>query len=272
MAKPIHTYPGDEVGGAATVSLSTGTADANYPVSNIKDTNPALAFLTSSSGTDVDVLWDNGSATDVQVFSMHHHNIPAGTNVRIQRNAANSWGAPSMDVAVTIAAYPNPGLPLPVAIDLTLQAGYSGAGFRYTRLHVPSIAQKVGVGSALLWNAKRQTVRGLRFPMRPIEQQPTRKWKTHTGVANKYRHGFRLRAIEGTIRTTNTDFASWLAWWRAAQGDYLAFLYWQDVTGSDGWLSAFGSDTTDLEYAAYNVSPATVQIEELSNGVALPTS
>ena len=272
MAKPIYTYPADEVGTSATVTLTTGTADANYPVTNVQDRNPGTVFLTSSTATAVDILWDHGSATDVKVFSLHHHNIPAGTDVRIQRNAANSWGGPTMDVAVTVATYPNTGLPLPFAIDLTAQVGYSGAGFRYTRLHVPSLSQKVGVGSALLWSAKRQDLRGLRFPIRPSERQAGRVWPTAYGVKSRYRLGVRLRQIEGVIRNTNADFSTWLAWFRAAQGNVQPFLYWLDPSGSDGWLAAFEQDVADVEYAEFNVSPARVVIEEVSNSVAIPTS
>ena len=274
MAKPIYTYPSDEIGSAATITLTTGTADSNYPVTNVGTPSPAFPFLSTipapSSASAVDILWDHGSAVDAKIFSLHHHNIPAGTDVRFQRNAANVWVAPSMDVAVTISTFPNTGLPDPFAVDLTAQAGYGS--YRYSRLHVPSLSQLVGVGSALIWSAKRQDLRALRFPIRPQEQHTTRKFRTSHGVFNRYRLGVRLRQVEGVIRNTNADFSTWLAWFRAARGDFGSFLYWLDLTTSIGWIANFGEDTSDVEYSAYNVSPAHVVIEEMSSGPALPTS
>lgn len=276
MAKPIYTYPSDELGISATITLTTGTADSNYPVTNVATPSPAFSFLSTipapSSASGVDILWDHGTATDAKLFSLHHHNIPAGTDVRFQRNATNAWGGPTMDVPVSISPYPNTGLPDPFAVDLTVQTGYSAGGFRYSRLHVPSLSQLVGVGSALIWSAKRQDLRALRFPIRPEEQHPTRKFRTSHGVYNKYRLGVRLRQAEGVIRNTNADFATWLSWFRATQGDYGSFLYWLDLSTTIGWIASFGDDTTDMEYSAYNVSPAHVVIEELSSGPALPTA
>jgi hypothetical protein len=268
----IYANQSDEVGAAATVTLATGTADTLHPVTKVQTYNPADAFLTSSSGTAVDILWDHGSAVDVKLFSLTHHNIPAGTNVRIQRNATNSWGAPTVDGAVTIATFPNAGLPLPVGIDVTSLTGYNGGtGFRYTRLHIPSLAQKVGVGSALLWGAKRTDIKNIRFPLKPVEDQRSRTFETAYGSENDYRLGIRLRGVDGTIRTTNTDFPNYLALFRAAQGRHNVFLFWLDATNSDAWLSKFGSSSTDVEYAAYNNIPCHVVIKEVACGVALPT-
>src|SRR3990167_8747059 len=119
MACPIYARYSDEIGHLATVTLPTGTADANNPLANVQTFDPMVVFLTSSSGTAVDILWDHTSAIDAKLFSLHHYNIPAGTNVRIQRNATDSWATPTMDGDVVIPTYPQVGLPLPVGVDLT---------------------------------------------------------------------------------------------------------------------------------------------------------
>lgn len=260
----------DEVGGAATITLPTGTADANYPVTNVGNKNPADIFLTSSTGTDVDILWDHGGATDVQLFSLHHHNIPAGTDVRIQRNAADSWGAPSMDVAVVIGTFPITGIPPAVAIDMTAQAGYGS--YRYTRLHIPSLAQKIGVGSAMLWGTKRTGLAAL-FPARVTERIPTRKWGTAMGVYSRYNLGVRIRELRGRVANASAaEISAWLALWRAARGDANQFFYWLDPTGADGWLASFAEDAHDLEYQLTTLAFAEFSIEEVPYGLAIPTS
>lgn len=268
MARSLYTLPTDEVGAAATVTLNTATADANYPVTKVQTTNPADNFLTSSSATIVNIDWDHGSAVDVQIASLHHHNIPAGTVCNWYRGATQ--GATTLTAPFTIGTYPNPGLPLPVGIDLTSASGYSGAGFRWTRLNIPSLAQKVGVGSALLWNIKRQDLHNVTVPFQPTERQTSRTFPTAYEVKQSYRLGIRLRSMAATILTRALDYPIYLSLFRATQGDVQAFLYWLDVTTSDAWLARFGSDITNVSFTTYS-NPVQIVIEEKGCGLALPT-
>ena len=66
---------------------------------NIYDGNPAKpAKLTTTTGA---WRWDFGGAKQLDVAAIIHHNLTAGLNVRIQGNATDAWGAPSLDQATT---------------------------------------------------------------------------------------------------------------------------------------------------------------------------
>lgn len=263
----IYAKPTDEVGHLATVSLSTGTADTNYPVANVKTFDPAKAFLTSSSGTGVDIDFDHGSPVDVQLASIHHHNAPAGTVCHMYRGAAQ--GATTLDAPFTIGAYPNTGLPLPIGLDMTAATGYNATGFRWTRLHIPSLAQKVGFGSVLLWSAKRQDIRNVLYPAKDGESQPKRVFPTAFGPKKTYYMRVRLRSQPAVFRFQNaTEYAAFLALWRAC-GESNAFLWWRDPTGTDAQLCGFPED--DLLRAINPRHDVTTAIEELACGLALPT-
>jgi len=268
MARPIRALWSDEIGHLVTPTLSTATADANYPITNIKDGDPANVFLTSTSSTIVNIDWDHGSAVDAKIVSLHHHNIPAGTLVKVYRGATQ--GATTMDGTITIATYANTGLPLPQWLDLTALPNYGN--FRWTRLQVPSIAQKVGIGEALIWNAKRQDVRSIQFPYRRWEQQGKRTFETGYRHKRKLRLGFRFRWLEGTILRTNADFATFLSWVRDFGNDTKGFLYILDPAVDDAPLCEFGSDVFEQNFEAFNNSPVNVVIEELACGPAIPTS
>lgn len=265
----IYARPTDEVGHLTTPVLTTGTADANYPVTNVKSFDPARPFLTSSSGTGVDIDFDSGTPVDVKIATIHHHNLPVGTVCHWYRGAAQ--GATTLDAPFTIGAYPNTGLPLPIGVDLTAASGYNGStGFRWARLHIPSLAQKIGIGSALLWSAKRQDIRNVLYPVSDGESQPKRVFPTAFGNKKTYYMRVRLRSQPAVFRFQNaTEYASFLALWRAC-GESNAFLWWRDPTGSDAQLCGFPED--DLSHAINPRHDVTTAIEELGCGLALPTA
>jgi hypothetical protein len=275
MQFPIHARPSDEVGQLATVTLATGSEDPDNPLSNLTTMDPAAIFLTSSSGTAVDVVWDSLIATDVKVFSLHHHNIPAGTNVRIQRNATNTWGAPTIDAAVPITTYPQTGLPFPVGVDLTEAAGYTVSGFRYTRLHIPSLAQLVGLGSALLWGEKRTDWDPHLPPSRHAEQQPATMFKTALGRRRGYWKGVRLRTWPIAMRQEDPGWQAFITLFRECSC-VEPFLWWPDPThDSDARLVGLASDAIleerPIEDPSLTIHDFDAVLEELGCGVAIPT-
>lgn len=268
MADAIYAKESDEIGHLATVTVSTATADANYPVANVQTFDPSQPFLTSSSGTAVNIDWDNASPIDAQLFSLHHHNIPAGTVITVTRGA--SQGAATETISHTVLAHPNTGLPLPIGLDLTTATGYSAAGYRWTRLHIPSLAQKVGIGSALLWSTKRADITNVKYPVSDGESHPKRVFRTATGTKKTYYLRVRNRTQPAVFQfSTEAEWTAFQALWRSCQDGNNAFLWWRDTTISDVWLAGFPSD--DLDHALIPRHAVTTAIEELGCGRALPT-
>lgn len=268
MARSIYALWTDEIGHSATVTVSTATADANYPITNVQNNDPANVFLTSSSSTVVDIDFDNASAVDCKLISLHHHNIPAGTVCPVWRGATQ--GATTLASSITIATYPNTGLPLPQFVDLTGLGAYGN--YRWTRVRVPSLAQKVGIGTIGLWNAKRQDVRNLMFPFDEPESHPHRVFPTGYGHKRRSPLGIRLRSKDGRIATTSEDYAQFMAWFRYWANTANPFLWILDPAVDDAWLADFTEDTIVPSLMSTNIRTVPVGIEERACGFAIPTS
>src|SRR4051812_22337747 len=117
----IYQKPTDNVADAGVVAVNTGAADATYPASYLTDKNPARpAKLTGTTGSWV---WTFAAPQRLDLVALIHHNLTAGLDVKIQGNATNVWGAPTLSQAITIPAYrgdfpTNPWLDLATAIPL----------------------------------------------------------------------------------------------------------------------------------------------------------
>lgn len=258
----------DEAGHLGTATLATGTADPYHPVTKVTGLNPADPFMTSSSGTAVDIDINLGSAKTIYMVSVHGHNIPAGTNVRAQRGASS--GSSTLDDAVVIPAAPLDGLPLPVAVDLSANA----AAYQYFRLHIPSLAQKVGVGAIGLWTAKRADLLNVLYPVKDTEQHPTREFRTAYGGSRRYSLGSRLRTqpVDFLWREA-VEYAALLALFRDCRGATYPFLWWRDpVGGSDGWLATFDQDLMQRDMVTPAHSRVSTVIREVGLGAAIPTA
>lgn len=124
MARLIFTLPSDNIAGTGTITPST--EDATYPKAGFYDLNPAKPFkMTSTTGN---IVWDFGDATKVDIFSIIHHNLAAGLEVRFQGNASDSWGSPSVNQALTIPSYDADGFPVNIFQDMT---SHSSRTFRF---------------------------------------------------------------------------------------------------------------------------------------------
>jgi hypothetical protein len=275
VARPIYARVSDERGGAATVTVSTATADANYPVTNVQNRNPAIPFLTSSSGTAVNIDFDHGSAVDVLLVSLHGYNIPAGTAVKIQRGTTQ--GATTIDHAIVIPTYGADGLPMPPWADVTAASGYNGStGFRWTRIHIPSLAQKVGVGFIGLWGAKRQDIVNVSYPARTVEVQGTATQRRTAYGGKKVKGlGVRLRSQPARFRCGGTDYTALQTLFRTCKGPLNGFLWIRDTSINDAWWASFDRDVWDETLIGVTFGTrATLElgIDEYSIGLALPTA
>ena len=266
--RPLYALPDDNIAPSAALTLPNGTADPFNPLANIASREPAIPFMTSSSGTAVDVIFEHDAPTDVQAVSVHNHNIPDGTDVRLQRNAANSWGAPSMDVALDLGAAEPDGLPLPYWKDLRGEVGYGS--YLYTRLHVPSLAQIVAIGEVALWKTLRNDIVNLIAQDSEGEFHLDAGWQTGYGNRVIGTMGTRLRLQLVSFAVDEYDRAAILTLLRSCGGMFRPFLWVRDSNTTDGWYARISQDLKqDFVEGHYAISTT---IEEMSIGIELPTS
>jgi len=104
--------------------LTPNSENINYPATNILDSRLSRIFRTVAATTTATIVFDAGSAVTVDSIAIANHNISSGvTTFKIQGNATDAWGGPSVDETLTWAA----GI-------VTKQ--FTGGSYRYWRLHI----------------------------------------------------------------------------------------------------------------------------------------
>jgi len=104
-------------------ALTANSNNINYPVVNLLNSKLSRLFRTSSS-TTATVVYDAGAAISVDCVNIANHNISSSvTTLKLQGNASDSWGAPSVDETLTYST----GI-------ITKQ--FTGGSYRYWRIHI----------------------------------------------------------------------------------------------------------------------------------------
>lgn len=252
---------------SATVAFHT-----NYPLTNVYDGRADLPGLTNSAspgafGIDI----NSGSAVDAQIAAIVMHNVPAGSDVRLQRGAAQ--GGTTMNAPFTIAAYGADGLPRVAWLDLTTVGGYGS--FQWTRFSFPALAQRVGVTEILLYSTGHRIHNfspGLTLP----RFHPATVHRTRTGGRiGAYEEGTTRRGVAGELRLDAASYTKMVDAYEAAQGAYKGFFVALEAASVDEawfleWANDPGAFVPARTYAEYR--PQTVTWWELPRGAAIPTT
>ncbi len=82
-------------------TLSVNSENVNYALTNILDSRLTRTFRTVAGITTVNIVFDAGSAINVTSICIANHNITSGATIKLQGNATDSWGSPSVDETVT---------------------------------------------------------------------------------------------------------------------------------------------------------------------------
>ncbi len=83
---------------------SEAAASRFYSGAKLRDWDPATEWRSGTPSDPETVIFDLGSAKEVKAVILHGHNISSGATVKIQGNAADSWGAPALDETIAFRA------------------------------------------------------------------------------------------------------------------------------------------------------------------------
>jgi hypothetical protein len=267
MGRMIYGLPSDNVAPLATITVNTGTVDPTYPAANLADLIPAIpAQLTTTTGS-----WKLafGAAQRIDIVAIPHHNLIAGLDVRIQGNAADAWGAPTLNTTITIPAYRQDLFPVGSWIDLTGVAGYAVGGFQYWRLVIVGAnASAVKVGELIALATKRTLNPNISWGVGLKEERPIIENTTDYLVSTIYDLGVTRRSLAGTLDTTDVGLAAIRALWRDARGRARGFLVIPDESVNDAWFVRWAGDLDPtLEINDRNTIP--IAFQEVSRGLYL---
>jgi len=88
---------------AKTATLTKNSEDAAFPVSNIQHEFRTKEYRTTGLTSEWVVI-DLGSAQSVTMLAIMNHNFQSGGTYKLQGNATDSWGTPSVDITLTYNA------------------------------------------------------------------------------------------------------------------------------------------------------------------------
>lgn len=89
---------------SATV-ITAGSADVDLPVANVQHPHRGKVYRTGVSAAAEWIKFDLGSAKAVQAVILLDHTLTASDSlIKLQGNATDSWGAPSVDETMTFNA------------------------------------------------------------------------------------------------------------------------------------------------------------------------
>lgn len=265
MANLLFQKPTDNIAGNATLAVNTGTEDTAYPAANLADVNPAKpAKLTTTTGSWV---FSFPAAVNIDLIAIIHHNLTAGLEVRIQGNATNAWGAPSLNQLITIPAYRSDGFPVNPFKDLT---GVTPRSYQFWRLVVVGVnASAVQIGEVWLGATKRLLAVNIRWNYEENDDQPLIEHTTDFRVKTVYSYGVSIRRYVAQLTTTNAGAAEIYDWWRSCRGRAHPMLIALDADVNDCMMARFNMTylKSNREFTDYN--PIELDMIEVSRGLVL---
>jgi hypothetical protein len=230
MARLILQYPADNLA-TPDLSATPSTEDSAYPIENLLNGNPAKPFKFDA--TSGDIVFDFGAPTQLDIFAIVMHNLDAGLNVRIQGNATNAWGGPTLDQAVVIPAYDKDGFPVNPWVDLT---GIGSRTFQYWRLHIPVNSVKPALGHIHLGATKRSLVHNISWGFQEGVERTIVEHKTDYYVSTVYDLGVKVKTLQGEVETTDAGLTVIRDWWNACRGRALPTLIVADPSVNEALL------------------------------------
>jgi len=104
-----------------SATLTASSEDVGFAVENIQDVR-AKRVYRSNSATSINIVFDFGSAVDIDCIAIAEHNITTSeTTFDLEFNSSDSWAAPAETVALSAA-------------DDTIFTTFTSVNYRYARL------------------------------------------------------------------------------------------------------------------------------------------
>jgi hypothetical protein len=280
MANAILTLPEHEIGHLATVTVSSGSEDADFPATLLADglLNPEdQAQPAKVTGTAGDWLIDHGSAKREDIVFFWHN---GDEDVVLGYKRGSTTGVGDMNASVTLPAKRGNGHTKVVAIVLTDVTGHNGnTGYQYSKVIFPTNSVPPGL-KILIFRTFTQLVTGIMPGLHDLSLEPSIKHVTEGGQVWPYRMPGARKALTMQTKPTDADRAA-LQYWFEAVGDtdVTAFVLDGDqseamicrVIGSSGISESHDRADATLDLTVAPVGPKLHQLAftvvELSSGL-----
>lgn len=270
MANFIYHRPSDRIT-AGTWSISTGTARTGYPLTALDDADPSAPFWANE--TTIRIVKDLGSALRVDRVYIFAHNFVNAAGLRLQMHTANSWGAPDVNIPITIPTPYEDGFAYHLTVDVA--TAYPTVGDRTKRylsiVNTSANTLTCAIGEVWIVASNRQLTRNVRWGMTQPRHRMTAKSTSKRGVASVYDYGTIERSFSAQIPATPSDYNDLRSLEADARGNSLPFPVIISPNDSTARLAEpmyvrFAQSVTEAPLQFTNYVPVTFALEELGRG------
>lgn len=197
-----------------TPTWSLTTPNATYPAVNAGNfTDEMYATPALSTATTDDLIGTFGAAQRVDWLVLWHNLSASLANVKVEMNAANSWGSPTISIPITVPAKRKNGHTQKIFVDLTAAAGYTTAGKQYIRVHMGT-ANSAPVGlKVMAFSNKRNFGKHVRVGFKPQRQLMGIELTSEIGHTWAYDKKAAPRLLIGQLDLTDSGLASLIDWY-----------------------------------------------------------
>jgi hypothetical protein len=244
---------GANVASTATLSLTAGAAATGFPVTNGNNGRPDVALKTTAATATIRATF---SSMTVQGVAIINHNRPS-TSVTL----SSSGGLSS---TLALPANGDDGYSIAGFKDLTGLAGTTG--ITTLDFAIPTGSGNVAIGEIVIISSL--STMDVTWGVSHAEVHPIIEHRTEYDVSLIYDLGCRYRVLSAPI-VRESERAAITALHRACKGRVTPFLFVLDSAVNDPMLVRFKDIALPWERVGPNHSRTTIELEEVSSGLAL---
>lgn len=248
-----YAKPSDMVTGSATLSLTAGTANASYPLTNLQDLRPDKPFKATGTAATIRATFGAGKA--LQAVGFIHHNLH-GLTVTVTNN--NSMASQNLVMpAIGDDSYPVNGW-LNIAAVTTSATQWNFA--------ITGAAANVAIGELILVETLRTA--DITWGVTHADRHPIIEHRTEYDVSLIYDLAVRTRLFTANV-VRESERSAITSLHRGAKGRVTPFWFVLDSDVNDATMVRFAGIELPWERAQPRESRTTLALEEVSAGVAL---
>lgn len=251
----FYFHPSDRVT-ATTITAQTGTEDTAYPLTNAEDFSyKNLANPSKLNETTGAWQFDFSTPTPIAAAVLWSNFDPALT-IGLQKNAAASWGGPTVNGSIVMPDQRADFFTRKVWIDFRSVGNNPTGGLRYLRVNVPGTnSEPLGL-KILFYSQIRQLSRDVQFGREDEDHQIGIDMKTDAGFPWAYNLTSAPRSIVGTALLSDSDAEAVREWHRSCAGCVTPTVIIPDPAGSvlDAWLVRWQDGGFSIQQPSVKVS------------------
>ncbi len=276
-----YCRPSDIVNSVAGDPTHNGTlsTDATYGLANLSDGNPAKPTKWTTT-TALRLVWNFGSPPQTLAAAfLPNHNLDPGGVIRLQANSADAWGAPPLDLPLTVPALDLDGHCRPLWWSLVDVAAPT---YAYWSLSFPANSVPFQIGEVALVATLRSWTRGFFMNLRrSVRRRFIPALETAMGSKNYYDLNTKTHAWLGHILASDQDLVDLETLLDDAHGPVYPWYLVPDINAATtdgiahtdgGYLVRFSDATVqafNADWLGAEKNPVAVEFEEVPAGLPL---